>query len=73
MPADDGDGTASVVLSKDAATVLEHMASRTQSDPSLDPETGADLGAGDGAGRVTGEDLGGATDIQDAVALAKAK
>jgi Mn-containing catalase len=73
MPADEGDGTASVKLAKPTAAVLEKLALRTQSDPSLDPETGADLGAGEGAGKITGEDLGGAEDIRDAVAQAKAK
>jgi Mn-containing catalase len=73
MPADEGDGTASVKLAKPTAAVLEKLALRTQSDPSLDPETGADLGAGEGAGKITGQDLGGAEDIRDAVAQAKAK
>jgi Mn-containing catalase len=73
MPADEGDGTASVKLAKPTAAVLEKLALRTQSNPSLDPETGADLGAGEGAGKITGEDLGGAEDIRDAVAQAKAK
>ncbi len=73
MPADEGDGTASVKLAKPTAAVLEKLALRTQSNPSLDPDTGADLGAGEGAGKITGEDLGGAEDIRDAVAQAKAK
>ena len=73
MPADDGDGTASVKLNKASAAVLEKLAVRTQSDLSIDPETGADLGAGEGAGKITGEDMGGAADITAAVAQAKSK
>ncbi|MEA3086823.1 MAG: Mn-containing catalase [Paraburkholderia sp.] len=43
---DGGDGLATVNVSKDALTVLSAMASRTASDTSADPTTGADLGAG---------------------------
>ncbi|HEY0438300.1 MAG TPA: manganese catalase family protein [Phenylobacterium sp.] len=73
MPADEGDGSASVKLTKATIALVDKLAVRTQSNPTLDPETGADLGAGDGAGRITGEDLGAANDISDAVARAKAK
>ena len=72
MPADDGDGTASVMLDADTQAVVAKLAARTLSDPSSDPETGVDLGAGPGAGLITGEDLGGAVDIDDAAAQAKA-
>jgi len=72
MPADDGDGTASVVLDAETEAVVEKLAARTLSDPTSDPETGVDLGAGPGAGLITGEDLGGAADIDDAAAQARA-
>jgi Mn-containing catalase len=72
MPIDEGDGTASVKLTKDDQAVADKLAARTASDPSSDPETGVDLGAGPGAGLITGEDLGGAKDIADATAMAKA-
>ncbi|WP_425982160.1 manganese catalase family protein [Brevundimonas sp. TWP1-2-1b1] len=72
MPADDGDGGASVGLDKKTQGVVDKLAERTQSDPAVDAETGVDLGAGPGAGRVTDEDFGGAADIQEAAAQAKA-
>ena len=72
MPADDGDGTASVGLDKKTQAVVDKLAERTLSDPAVNVETGVDLGAGPGAGRITGEDLGGAADINEAAALAKA-
>lgn len=50
----DGDGSATVQLSKAEMAVLKSMAARTMSDPSKDPTTGADLGAGMGAGTLTG-------------------
>jgi Mn-containing catalase len=43
---DGGDGTATVNVSKRDVKVLQSMASRTASDTSSDPTTGADLGAG---------------------------
>lgn len=43
---DGGDGLASVNVSNDVVQVLSAMASRTASDTSADPLTGADLGAG---------------------------
>jgi Mn-containing catalase len=43
---DGGDGLATVNVSKDDIEVLNAMASRTASDTSTDPVTGADLGAG---------------------------
>ena len=49
---DGGDGTASVELSAKEAKVLTTLAARTQSDPTIDPLTGAELGAGPGAGSV---------------------
>ena len=72
LPLDDGDGTASVLLDTATEAVAAKLAARTMSDPSLDPETGVDLGAGPGAGRITDEDMGGAADIDDAAAQAKA-
>jgi Mn-containing catalase len=67
MPADDGDGTATVTLSSSETLVAENAAARLQSDPAADPETGADLGAGPGAGRITGgEDKGTAPDVSNA-------
>jgi len=50
---DGGDGTASVQLSTAEAATLERLATRTQSNPRVDPVTGADLGAGPGAGSTT--------------------
>jgi Mn-containing catalase len=74
MPADGGDGQASVKLSKADAALVKKLAARTQSDPSADPETGADLGAGEGAGKVTGgQDMGDAKDVKTAAAQARAK
>lgn len=72
MPIDGGDGTASVVLDKATEAVVAKLALRTLSDPAVDAETGVDLGAGPGAGLISNEDLGGASDIADAVAQAKA-
>lgn len=67
---DGGDGTASVNLKGDAATASKKLATRTASDPSQDPKTGADLGAGPGAGLITGDDKGGAKDIEQAAEMA---
>jgi Mn-containing catalase len=50
---DGGDGTASVQVSEEDDQVLAALAARTQSDPSINPVTGADLGAGPGAGAMT--------------------
>ncbi len=72
-PMDDGDGTASVKLDKADDKLVTQLAKRTQSDPSSDPATGVDLGAGPGAGRITGEDKGGAKNIQEAAALSEKK
>lgn len=72
MPADDGNGTASVKLRSNDQAVAEKLAVRTASDPKIDPETGVDLGAGPGAGLITGKDMGGASDIKDAAKMAKA-
>ncbi|HEU4961192.1 MAG TPA: manganese catalase family protein [Sphingomonas sp.] len=52
LPADDGDGMASVELDSSKLDCLKKMAARTKSDPSGNPTTGADLGAGEGAGRT---------------------
>ncbi|MGI4814269.1 MAG: manganese catalase family protein [Janthinobacterium lividum] len=43
---DGGDGNATVTISKDDTAVLQAMATRTASDPEVDPTTGAELGAG---------------------------
>jgi Mn-containing catalase len=72
LPLDGGDGAATVVLDKTTEAVVAKLAARTLSDPALDPDTGVDLGAGPGAGLITGEDMGGAEDINDAAAQAKA-
>ncbi len=72
MPADGGDGTASVTLPAKDKKVATKMAERTMSDPTADPTTGADLGAGPGAGRTKGGDMGGASDIHSAPAMAEA-
>lgn len=50
---DGGPGTASVLLDDDDADIVALSSARTQSDPEIDPVTGADLGAGPGAGRTT--------------------
>jgi len=70
MPADDGDGQASVALGNDDEAVAAKMMKRTKSDYTSDPLTGADLGAGPGAGRTTNGDKGGAPDIHSAPAMA---
>ena len=56
-----------------ATGYVPNLAARTLSDPDVDPTTGVDLGAGPGAGLVTDADKGGATDIADAAAQARAK
>lgn len=66
MPAGEGDGTPSVKLSRAEQAAASKLAQRTKSDPANDMTTGADLGAGPGAGRVTGDDMGQAPDIQHA-------
>jgi Mn-containing catalase len=72
MPMDEGDGLASVELDKATTAVVEKLALRTASDANVDAETGADLGAGPGAGLITGENIGGAKDINDAEKMAEA-
>jgi Mn-containing catalase len=71
LPADGGDGMASVGLSGDDSDALEALAMRTKSQPGGDPKTGADLGAGPGADKVTGGDKGGASSVDDAKAQAR--
>ncbi|MEH3108002.1 MAG: manganese catalase family protein [Sphingomonas fennica] len=66
MPADGGDGAATVMLGEADATTLEALRKRTISQPDSNPTTGADLGAGPGAGRTTEGDEGTATDMDDA-------
>lgn len=46
MAVDGGDGDASVKVTADESTVLSQMATRTASDPTTDPMTGAELGMG---------------------------
>ncbi|MGN6268512.1 MAG: manganese catalase family protein [Sphingomonas sp.] len=72
IPLDDGDGMATVDLSDDQRAVATALAKRTMSDPAANATTGADLGAGPGAGRMSDEDMGGASDMPDAVAKADA-
>ncbi|RST30778.1 manganese catalase family protein [Sphingomonas ginkgonis] len=52
LPVDGGDGVASVQLASDEMDDLKAAATRTRSNSSEDPTTGADLGAGPGAGRT---------------------
>ena len=67
MPADEGDGTASVKLNRNEAAAAKKASDRLASDPMSDAETGADLGAGPGAGKTTGgEDYGTAADVTKA-------
>ncbi|TIV09082.1 MAG: manganese catalase family protein, partial [Mesorhizobium sp.] len=72
MPADDGDGTATVKLAAKDMKIVAKMGERTLSDPSSAPTTGADLGAGPGAGRTKNGDMGGAASIKEAPARAEA-
>jgi Mn-containing catalase len=46
MAVDGGDGDASVGVTPDESSALAQMATRTASDPSADPTTGAELGMG---------------------------
>jgi len=66
LPADGGDGAASVDLGPDDMATLKALAARTKSRSGSNPKTGADLGAGPGAGKVTDGDKGGAADMDDA-------
>jgi Mn-containing catalase len=66
MPADEGDGMATVSLKRPESTAAKKASERLQSDPEANPTTGADLGAGPGAGKTTDEDKGAAPDIQHA-------
>lgn len=52
VPLDGGDGLASVGLKGQELKDNKAAAKRTQSDPSVNPTTGADLGAGPGAGKT---------------------
>ncbi|MGK6356248.1 manganese catalase family protein [Sphingomonas sp. DT-207] len=52
LPADDGDGSATVDLEAEDRAALRQLATRLASDTSRDPTTGTDLGAGPGAGRT---------------------
>jgi Mn-containing catalase len=67
MPADKGDGQASVKLSRQEESTVKKVMARTASDPEVDPPTGADLGAGAGAGKTTGgENAGAARNVKQA-------
>lgn len=52
-PVDGGPGTPSVALVDDEQEVIDALAERTASDPTINPITGSDLGAGPGAGKTT--------------------
>jgi Mn-containing catalase len=71
IPLDGGAGDAAVTLPEASAKAAADLASRTQSRPDSNPTTGADLGAGPGAGRMTDEDMGGASDMADAARTAE--
>jgi Mn-containing catalase len=71
LPADGGEGDATVQLNSMDTTVLKALSARTMSQQSVDPTTGADLGAGPGAGKVTEGDKGGAEDMDEAKAMAR--
>lgn len=77
LPADSGDGTASVTLGSSDAKAVAKMAGRLKSDPSIDPLTGSELGAGPGAGKTKKGDMGASKSIhaatRDAEAVAKAE
>ncbi len=73
LPVDGGDGQASVQLGERDMQDYSAMTARLQSDPNASPVTGADLGGGPGAGRLSDEDMGGASDMDDAKAQALAK
>jgi Mn-containing catalase len=53
MAVDGGDGHATVSLPAKEQKAVDAFMTRTMSDPSSAPLTGADLGAGPGAGRTT--------------------
>ncbi|RHW17538.1 manganese catalase family protein [Sphingomonas gilva] len=72
LPADGGAGMPSVGLTDAQDATLAQFKQRLASKPDANPVTGADLGAGPGAGKTTDEDMGGAADIQEASAMAKA-
>jgi hypothetical protein len=73
LPLDGGDGQASIDLPEADKEVSGLMLQRLQSDPTAQPLTGAELGAGVGAGKVEGDDLGGAADVNDASLIADQK
>ena len=73
LPFGGGEGLPSVGLTEAEADTAAAMMSRLKSDPHDDPLTGTELGAGPGAGKVSDRDLGGASDIEEAAAIAAAK
>ena len=50
---DGGDGRVTMEMEKADQAAMQALVTRTKSDPSVNPVTGADLGAGVGAGRTT--------------------
>ncbi|WP_022681579.1 manganese catalase family protein [Sphingobium bisphenolivorans] len=73
LPVDGGDGLASVQLAGQEMEDYTAMSARLASDPAADPTTGADLGGGPGAGKLSDEDQGGAADMAEAKAMARAQ
>ncbi|EQB08127.1 Mn-containing catalase [Sphingobium quisquiliarum P25] len=73
LPLDGGDGLASVQLGEQEMKDYTAMTARLASDPDASPTTGADLGAGPGAGKLSDEDQGGASDMDEAKAMARAQ
>lgn len=74
LPVDGGsDGLPTVELDGEQLKTYRAMMTRLQSRPDANPTTGADLGAGPGAGKLSDEDLGGASDMAEAKGMAKAQ
>lgn len=73
LPLDGGDGQASVSLGDQEMQDYAAMVGRLASDPGASPTTGADLGGGPGAGKLSDEDMGGASDMAEAKSMARAQ
>ena len=73
LPLDGGDGEASVSLGDQEMQGYAAMVGRLASDPGASPTTGADLGGGPGAGKLSDEDMGGASDMAEAKSMARAQ
>lgn len=73
LPLDGGDGEASVSLGDQEMQDYAAMVGRLASDPGASPTTGADLGGGPGAGKLSDEDMGGASDMAEAKSMARAQ